>query len=102
MPQGQAHFLPSGFWDKEPTSQKKGVIARCMLKTAKNFLILYALYECFHHFRKFGWTYTYPNFVGNTRLYGDFTVRDHKPATVEEIDRLVAEERLKKAESRKS
>ena len=91
MPQGNAAWYPSGLWYFDPKDSKT-TVPKLMFKSARSVFYIYLAYEAFHHYRKMGWTYTYPNFVGKSVFCGNLNTLTHEPLTAEQIDQLRREQ----------
>lgn len=85
MPQGNAGALPSGLWNRNPTTSS---LPRLIWGTVRTHLLLGVVFFCVQEYRALGWKYTYPSFIGKTISLGTISTDTHEPLSTEEIDRL--------------
>lgn len=93
MPKGIAQAYPSGLWVQEPTTSS---LPKLFSISACRFIGVAVIIYAIDAYRSINWNYSYKNFVGRTLIYGNFSDVDRKELSVEEIDKLRAEQAEKK------
>lgn len=93
MPQGNAHTIPHGYWFFNPSTNK---LSHLVLQSCGKLVLLGFCLTGVHYYRSMSWKYTYNSFIGRTMTLGTTSIDTHEPLSVEEIDKLKAEQAERK------
>lgn len=97
MPAGNHHYTPNGFWWQTPSS---ATLPRLVLGSIRNSILAGLSVVAYCAWRSLQYNHTYTCFQGKTITMGKMTLLTHEPASVEEIDKLKAEEAQRKKKLR--
>lgn len=97
MPQGNAHDLPSGIWYQTPLPDSYRYLA---IRAVGRWMCGIGIMVGLVAYRSLNYNYTMTNFIGKTISLRNMSCLTHEPLSPDEIDKMNAEQALKKKEKK--